>query len=857
MARSARASSKNKVQRGKEASVVYDLTKARESIEQVRRVLLDAVVEQFPYATGRVADTFTKAAKKKNVDSRTPDGCRRLGEAVLRALAPPDLGLDVEDLQPTPDVGGETRLAQEEEALTRHIEGVFEREALRRSLTNADKRWMLERIVLTRAVDNRMKQMFLSSELSYGGRGFQGKGFRSLGQEAISAGALWLRRGDAFATEDGWKGDVVAPLIRDLGMTLAFTDDVTCALNAQAGKSGPPLNGKDLHLGAPGQGVLAAAAPLTIATTTVTGNALAMKLRQEDRVAVSFIGEGGSSLGEWHESINLAAVRQLPMIFVLENNQTALSTRVDEQSRTRVFAEKARGYGIDAITIDGTSPEDIAIAFGWAAERARAGHGPTLIEVVAMRLCGHAHHDDMLYLGKDPPLGFDLPTTAPKNGYVDKERYERWVNKDPLARYSERLIEQGVVTAEDVEAMKEQAICRCNASMKELIARPWPDADTVTKDLYGHAPNSGNFDAAPHHDVERDRAHRTDAVPPLGQIRPVAIESAPAFDPKGSTYLDAIGRAVAEILEKNPEAFVIGEDVGPPYGNAFLLLREACERFGDRVLNAPIAEGAIIGAAVGAALEGMRPIAEMQFNDFVASGFNQVVNNAAKLRYRTGKGAPFVLRMPWGGLRRAGPYHSQDTSPWFYRSFGVRIVAPSTPHEARALLHTAAASDDPVLFYEHIGLYREPSLKQRLDDTPAPLSLGKAAFRKLGDDLTIISYGAFVHRALKAAERLERDEGVVCDVIDLRSLSPIDWDALSTSVERTGRVLLVGEDSRTGSILESIAARLSEAHFEILDGPVRTLGALDTPVPYAPSLEDAFLVSEDDIVQTARHMLAW
>ncbi len=630
-------------------------------------------------------------------------------------------------------------------------------------------------------------------------------------------------------------------------MTLAFTDDVTCALNAQAGKSGPPLNGKDLHLGAPERGVLAAAAPLTIATTTVTGTALAMKLRQEDRVAVSFIGEGGSSLGEWHESINLAAVRQLPMIFVLENNQTALSTRVDEQSRTRVFADKAKGYGIDAITIDGTSPEDVAIAFGWAAQRARAGLGPTLIEVVAMRLCGHAHHDDMLYLGKDPPLSFDLPQEAPKNGYVDKKRYGVWINKDPLARYREQLIEQGVVTAKDVDAMKEHAVGRCNASMQELIARPWPDAETVTDNLY----------AGPRDDVEAGRAHRTDAVPPLGQVGPVAIESAPAFDPKGSTYLDAIGHAVAEILEQNPEAFVIGEDVGPPYGNAFLLLREACDRFGDRVLNAPIAEGAIIGAAVGAALEGMRPIAEMQFNDFVASGFNQVVNNAAKIRYRTGHGAPFVLRMPWGGLRRAGPYHSQDTSPWFYRSFGVRIVAPSTPHDARALLHAAASGDDPVLFYEHIGLYREPSIKQRLDDTPTALPLGKAAFRKLGDDLSIISYGAFVHRALRAAERLEREDGIVCDVIDLRSLSPIDWDALSTSVERTGRVLLVGEDSRTGSILESIAARLSETHFEHLDGPVRTLGALDTPVPYAPSLEDAFLVSDDDIVTTARNMLAW
>ena len=287
-----------------------------------------------------------------------------------------------------------------------------------------------------------------------------------------------------------------------------------------------------------------------------------------------------------------------------------------------------------------------------------------------------------------------------------------------------------------------------------------------------------------------------------------------------------------------------------------MLLKPLLEKHGDRILNTPIAEGAIIGACVGAALVGLRPIGEMQFNDFVASGFNQLVNNAAKLHYRAGTKVPMTLRMPFGGLRRAGPFHSQDTSPWFYRSFGLKIVVPSTPHDARALMHSAVVDDDPVLFYEHIGLYREPKIKQMLPEQRPHIPLGTAAFRRLGDDLTILSYGAYVHKAAAAADALV-EEGVSCDVVDLRSLVPLDWARIEASVRHTGKVLLVGEDSRTGSILESIASRISEELYECLDGPVKVLGALDTPVPYAPSLEDAFLVSDDMLRTTAKELALW
>jgi 2-oxoisovalerate dehydrogenase E1 component beta subunit len=441
----------------------------------------------------------------------------------------------------------------------------------------------------------------------------------------------------------------------------------------------------------------------------------------------------------------------------------------------------------------------------------------------------------MLYLGADPPLSFEPPAT-PTKGYVDKDKYAAWRARDPLLRYQAKLLEEGVVTAEHVEQMKERALARVATSIGELKARPWPSAGAGGQRL-------------------KDSVF---AQPIPAAQAAVSVESAPPFDPKGHTYLDAIGRGLDDVLSRVPEAFLLGEDVGPPYGNAFLLLKPLVDKFPDRLLNTPIAEGAILGACVGAALEGLRPIGEIQFNDFVASGFNQLVNNAAKLHYRAGTKVPMTVRMPWGGLRRAGPYHSQDTAPWFYRTPGLKIVAPSTPHDARALIMSAVLDDDPVLFFEHIALYRDPRVKQLLPDgPPAPIPLGRAAVRRVGFDLSILSYGAYVHRALRAAETIAREDGASCDVVDLRSLSPIDWPTVLASVKRTGKVLLVGEDSRTGSILESVAARIVEECFMDLDAPVRVRGALDAPVPYAPSLEDAYLLSEADVLAEARALLAF
>jgi 2-oxoisovalerate dehydrogenase E1 component len=613
------------------------------------------------------------------------------------------------------------------------------------------------------------------------------------------------------------------------------------------GKAGPPMDGRDLHIGDFDSGIVPATAPLSISSLTVAGMGLAFARTGEKRVAVSFIGEGGSSLGEWHEAINLCAARRLPVVFCLENNQTALSTPVADQSAVRVFADKAAGYGIPGITIDGTDPDAIAAAFTWAAERARAGQGPALIELVAMRMCGHAHHDDMLYLGKEPPLGWDYPPLTAQ-GYADRDLYDFWRARDPIRAYSRRLEQAGVLKRGDLARLKQEAEALVESEAQAVIAAPWPDATTVAEGVYADGPS-----ARPRIELlDRDAS---DAAPSSPSTP--AVEAAPPFDKKGTTFLEAVMLGVGDALDGDDRVFVFGEDVGGEYGNAFLLLRPLLKKHGSRILNSPLAEGAVLGACIGAALSGLRPIGEMQFNDFVATGFNQLVNNAAKIHYRWARSVPMVVRMPWGGLRHAGPYHSQNTEPWFYRTPGLKIVVPSTPYDARALMATSVADPDPVLYYEHIALYRDPRIKQALDPAPpAPLPMGKAALRRAGRDLSIVSYGAYVHASLRVAERLAAD-GIDAAVLDLRWIAPLDRDAVLSLARATGRVLIVHEDSRTGGIGESLAAVIQEEAFEWLDAPVRILGALDTPVPYSPPLEEVFLPSEAEIERAARALVRY
>jgi 2-oxoisovalerate dehydrogenase E1 component len=804
--------------------------------------LCSFVLERFPFAL----DTVRAALRS------TPDLTPQSRSTFAAALAKEIERIDSRDLPDTaPRVPAHIRLEQARRALLDTCDGFLAREAIAQSLTADERLEILRGMVLTRALDNRLKQLFLSGEITHRGVPFQGKGFRSLGQEAIYAAAIRLRRGKRWRDADGtWKGDVVGPMIRDLGVALAMRSDaeaVRMVLNAQAAKDGPPMNGRDLHIGDMSSGILPAAAPLGISTLTVAGLAMAFMREGSGRVAVSFIGDGGSSLGEWHEAINLCAVRRLPAVFCVENNHTALSTPLGEQSAVRAFADKAVGYGIHGITIDGTDPDAIAAAFSWAADRAREGQGPTLIEVVAMRMCGHAHHDDMLYLGKEPPLGWAYPRIAGDAAYADRSLYEFWSGNDPIDRYAARLAGDGVIQPADLDTWRREAEALVEHEAQAVVNAPWPaPEDAATGVLANEAPRVRIELLDPE---ERLRVSLDPELP--------EVESGAAVDRQGSTFLEAIALGVRDALRSDPRVFVYGEDVGGRYGNAFLLLRPLLEEFGDRIINSPLAEGGVLGVCVGAARAGQRPIGEMQFNDFVATGFNQLVNNAAKIRYRWGGSVPMVVRMPWGGLRHGGPYHSQNTEAWFYRTPGLKIVVPSTPADARALMAAAVLDPDPVLYYEHIALYRDPRVKQTLADAaPAPLPIGTAALRRAGDDLAIVTYGAYVHVALRVAEKLAAD-GIQASVLDLRSLSPLDRTALLTVARHCNRVLIVHEDSRTGSVGESLAAIIQEEAFESLDAPVRVIGALDTPVPYSPPLEEFFLPSEREIERAARLLASY
>jgi 2-oxoisovalerate dehydrogenase E1 component len=744
-------------------------------------------------------------------------------------------------VETTPGVAAPVRYQQAVDDLVAACDGFLARAAVRASLTPDERREILRGMLLTRATDNRLKTLFTGAEVRYGEAAFQGKGFRSLGQEAIYAAGIRLRRGEAHRDGSTWHGDVVAPVIRDLGVALAMRPDadmVRLVLSAQMAKAGPPMNGKDFHIGDLSWGILPAAAPLAIGTLTIAGMAMAFWREGSGRVALSFIGEGGSSLGEWHEAINLCAARRLPAVFCVQNNQTALSTPVAEQSAVRVFADKAIGYGIPGVTIDGTDPDEIAATFAWAVERARAGSGPTLIELVCLRMCGHAHHDDMLYLGKDAAPAWEYaPLSA--DGYADPALYEYWSSRDPIAGYASRLLGEGILQAGELDAWKGEASALVEEQARAVIDAPWPRAEEA---------GEGVFEAEPPRVRVEPLGERPDdadaALPPL--------DPGPPFDRKGHTFLEAVMFGLRDALRADARVFVYGEDVGGKYGNAFLLLRPLLEEFGGRIVNSPLAEGAVLGVCVGAALAGQRPIGEIQFNDFVATGFNQLVNNAAKIRYRWGGSVPMVVRMPWGGLRHAGPYHSQNTEPWFYRTPGLKIAVPSTPWDARALMASAVADPDPVLYYEHIALYRDPRVKQTLGEGPPDaVPFGQAALRRSGRDLAIVSYGAYVHVAMRVAERLSAD-GIEASVLDLRTLAPLDRGALLAVARHCSRVLIVHEDSRTGGIGESLAAIVQEEAFEWLDAPVRVLGALDTPVPYSPPLEAFFLPSEAEVERAAR-----
>ncbi len=749
-------------------------------------------------------------------------------EAVLLAevdrLLRPAADLATVELYPFVDHARAAGWRREE--LSQAVQGFFHRRRIRASLSQPERRLMFRTMLLTRALDDFLKRAFEEREITWRDYPSPQKGFRSTGQEAIVGAALRLRRPPAVPAGPDYQGDYISPLIRDLGALLMFMPDPVHPMLVQYGKAGTPVGGRDLHCGDLDHGVLPPAAPLAIAVQTLMGMAFALKRRGEDRICVAFIGDGGSSLGEWHEAVNLAAVQRLGIVFVVENNQWALGTHVSEQTRAPRFALRAAGYGMPGVTLFGNDPEEVAAGVAWAAQRARAGDGPSLVELVSYRRPGHAHHDDDRFHG-NPAAG--LP------GYELPEEAAAWAARDPIELYQERLLTSGALGPLEVEAMRDAVRIEIESAAERAAAAAWPEPASYRQAVWA----------------------------PRTLPRPAAAASPRV---KRMAYDEAVRDALAEAMRESEDVVVLGEDVGGRYGGAFGVTRGLAKEFGaDRCLNTPLAESAIVGCGVGAAILGLRPVVEMQFADFLAPGFNALVNNAAKIHWRWGRPVPLVVRLPYGAatgnhqrLLGGGPFHSQCPEMWFVRTPGWKVVAPATPADAKGLLLAAIRDDNPVIYLEAKGLYGffRTDLREEVPLGPEhEVPIGRAALRREGGDLTVLAYGAMVWAALAAADTLAA-EGIAAEVIDLRSLWPLDVEAVTASVRKTGRALIVHEDTRRGGFGGELAARLVEEVFYYLDAPVRRVTAPDTPVPYSPPLEHDFLPRAEQVVAAARELLA-
>ncbi len=626
----------------------------------------------------------------------------------------------------------------------------------------------------------------------YRGGRLSGAVYPGVGQEGAQVGiASALDPGDVFG---GTHRDLLAQLAR--GVTLEET-----LLNFY-GKAAGPTKGRDgnSHFGVVDKGTLMVVSPLPDAYPVAVGYAMAFVNRGERRVALADCGEGSTATGTWHEAVNFASVLHLPVVFTVQNNQYAYSTPNDREFHLSYVAHRADGYGIPGVVVDGNDVLEVYDAVRTAVERAREGGGPSLIEAVTFRHFGHAGHDPADYVKPD-------------------ERAE-WMAKDPIPRFEEFLTARGLLDEARTTALTERIQEKIRATIEWAQDQPDPTADDLATDLF---------------------AVRTDPGP-----APAAPEGEPI------TLLDAVHQALAEEMERDERVFLMGEDVGP-FGGAFKVSKGLFEQFGPhRVVDTPIAESAIVGAAVGAALAGQRPVVELQYTDFIYPAMDQLTTEAAKYHWKTRKAVPMTVRGPSGAGLRAGPFHSISPEGMLAHHAGLKVLVPSTPTAAKGLLIAAIRDPNPVIFLEHKKLYR--SIKEPVPPGEYEIEIGKARIARLGTDVTIVTWGAMVHTSLEAAEELAA-EGISVEVVDLQSIVPLDWDAVFASVAKTSRLVVVQEDVPFASVSSEVAARVAADAFWDLDGPVMRVTPPQTHIPFAPVLEDAFIPQVTDVV-AAVHRLA-
>ncbi|MFM7176601.1 MAG: thiamine pyrophosphate-dependent enzyme [Bacteroidota bacterium] len=640
----------------------------------------------------------------------------------------------------------------------------------RKSLTNEQLVSIYKQILKPRMIEEKMLVLLRQGKIA--------KWFSGIGQEAISVGTALAMDSDEY----------ILPMHRNLGIFTVRDIPLNRLFSQFQGKPGGFTKSRDrsFHFGTNDYHIVGMISHLGPQLGVADGIALANKLKSNSKITAVFTGDGGASEGDFHESINVASVWDLPVIFIVENNGYGLSTPSNEQFRCKQFIDKAIGYGIEGVQVDGNNVLEVFHAVQSIRERMKQDSRPVLLECLTFRMRGHEE--------------------ASGTKYVPQELFEEWGKKDPVENFEKYLIDEKVLNAELISSIRDSIKSEIEAGLEVAFAEtePQPNTNLEMADMF--APF--NFSNA------QPSAHKSNDM----------------------RFLDAITDAMRESMRRHPNLVIMGQDVAE-YGGVFKATLGFVEEFGkSRVRNTPLCESAIIGAGLGMSINGMKSIVEMQFADFVTCGFNQIVNNLAKTHYRWGQHADVVVRMPTGAGVGAGPFHSQSNEAWFFHVPGLKIVYPAFPDDAKGLLNESINDPNPVMYFEHKALYR--SVSGPVPEGYYTTEIGKAKLVRQGDDVSIISYGLGVHWAMDV---LDKNPSISADLVDLRTLLPWDQETVLASVKKTGKVIILHEDTITGGVGAEIAAVIAQECFNHLDAPVIRSASLDTPVPMSSTLEWNFL----------------